>query len=1627
MNQGHDDIAIIGLACVFPGARNAQRFWENIIHKVDAVSDPPPDWEAEFFFDPENKTNDRTYCKRGGYLGQLAEFNPMDYGVMPNSVDGTEPDHFMALRAASEALADAGYSDPAKLTDLRHRTEVIIGRGTYVNRGNTTAIQHSVVLDSVLRVLRQLHPEHTDAELAEIRKALKSTLPPFNADTAPGLVPNIISGRIANRLDLMGPNYIVDAACASSLIAVDLAINDLHGGRCDMALAGGVHASTPPTIMAIFSQLKALSRKGQIRPFDRDADGTLLGEGVGMVVLKRLPDAERAGDQVYAVIKGIGAASDGRALGLLAPRLEGEELALRRAYEAAGVDPATIELIEAHGTATLVGDVVELEALNNVFGLRQGDIPRCALGSVKSMISHTMPASGMASLIKTALALHHKVLPPTLHCENPNPKLELEKSNFHLNTETRPWIHGSRQAPRRAGVNAFGFGGINAHVVLEEYAGPHPAPCFQHDWDSEMFVVSAETRPEMLREAERLREFVASFSGELPLKNLAWTLNHKEPKASRLAIVAISREDLQQKIERAIEKLRDERTTRIRAIEGIYYFSKPLAAAGGKVALVFPGEGAQYTNMLADLCVHFPEVRGFFDLMDRAFEGHPRGYLPSTTIFPPPDSRGGGAGEGRLFSMDAGAEAVFAANQALYALIEKLGIPADAMVGHSTGEHSALLAAGVVRADNEGELIRHIRGVNGVFENLKNSADIPQGILLAVAGADHALLEKLVAESGGKLHIALDNCPHQVVLCGPEPAIDGMMQALAGKAAICQKLPFARAYHTPWFEVFSQPLRRYFDTAAIGKPNVALYSCVTAAPYPADPDEIRRLCSIGWARTVRFRETVQAMHKDGVQIFVEVGPRGNLTGFIDDILRGKTYTAVPANVQHRSGILQLQHMLAQLVAHGVPVSLAHLYERRDPAPIQQETKSKPALAISGGLHPVRLPPDFALPRHAPALTLVPVAEAPAPSTPARKPSPEPAAPPSPPPVIQQHFQTMAQFLEVQNHVMSAYLARRKGAPPAATVKPVAAAPAPSPPPFPFITEVLELTPGLRARTRHRFSLDRERLFAHHTLGRNISKDDPELSGLPVVPLTIFMEILAETAALLQPGKVLVGMRDFRAYRWITLEQAGVTIELSAEQREGSGAVYVTLREAGSDEGNAARIRPIWAEGLMLFAQQYPPPGPPRVFTLENERHTRWTPDRLYVEGMFHGPTFQAVKTIERTGDNGTTSLMEVPPRNAMFAGIPEPLFLTDPVVLDAAGQVVAFWSQEQLDPTGDIFPYRLTALECYGPPPEVGARVECRVTVTHVSEKEIHSDIEILDARGHLLYRIGKWEDRRFPQSPEFWQLRIAPQESCLSSLWNEPIAAFRQAPSEHGPLVCYRLDGFSPEFFEASHGIWLKVLAHLVLSRREREEWISMRAVDKRRHEWLLGRCAAKDAVRLLLEKHLHVKLSPADVQIVPDAYGRPRAEGAWTSRLGVQPAISISHSQGAAVALAALDAGQLVGIDLESLRQGREGFEAIAFSPEERHMLDAMRQDLRPEWALRMWCAKEAVAKALGRGLSAGLQAFHITSTEIDTGVVQVELRDGVLEQFPHLRGKCMTAYTAREADFVFSTIVYQQGAVQ
>jgi phosphopantetheine--protein transferase-like protein len=1629
------EVAIVGMACIYPGAGNVQQFWENILQKKDAISDPPADWEADFYYDPESQADDRTYCKRGGYLGKLAQFNPLEFGVMPNAIDGCVPDHFLALRVAQEALEDAGYADPLRLGPLKERTGVILGHGAYINRGHSALIQHLMVVDSILRILKQLYPEYTEEQLAALKKELKASAPPLQPQNAPGLVPNMISGRIANRLDLMGPSYIVDGACASSLLAVDMAMRELLTGKCDMVVAGGVHCGSTPPIVIAFSQLQALSRKGEIRSFDSAADGTLLSEGLGMLILRRLADAERDGNKIYAVLKGVGVASDGRAMGLLAPRLEGEELALRRAYEAAAVEPASVGLIEGHGTATLVGDATELEALNRVFGARSGDVPRCALGSVKSMIGHCIPASGLAGIIKVALALHQKVLPPTINCTEPNAKLSSETSNLYINTETRPWIHGSQRSPRRGGVSAFGFGGINAHAVLEEYTGSKVPANLQHQWDSELFVISGDTRHAMLAEAERVHAFAVDTTQSFTLKDLAWSLNcDRQRERCRLAIVATSREDLCAKLERSIARLADAGTSRIRDLEGIYYFQKPLAGDGGKLAFVFPGEGSQYLNMLADLSVHFPEVRRAFDLMDRAFQDHPRGYLPSEVIVPPPLH----PATQRLWSMDVGTEAVFCANLALFELLDHLGVRPDAMVGHSTGENSALPCSGMVQLADDAELVERVQVLNRVFEELRNNNQIAECSLLAVGGVPPERLWQMAKESNGQLYVAMDNCPNQVVLCGTEEAIVRTLDALAGGAAVCQRLPFSRAYHTPWFKNFSDMLRQYLGGLRVARPLVPLYTCVNADLFPDDLEQIREIASSGWSRTVRFRETIEKMYSDGIRMFVEVGPRANLTSFIDDTLRGKSHLAVASNVPYRSGILQMHHLLGQLAAHGLPLQLEHLYERRAPRPVDRPVRTKPAVQLLLGMQPVRLRDGFQLPGSPREARRMEAAPEPVPHAPSRaiaRAVSDPgvfahaalatgadASHASPPAdirsalspraaVVQQHFNTMEQFLAVQQQVFGAFFTNRSETPP-----PVPARPASDSTPLPYASEILEIVPGVRARMRHRFSL--EPLYQHHALGFDVSAEDPSLVGLCVVPLTVSVEMLAEAASVLEPGRVVVGVREMRSQRWIMLDEPGPTIELTAE-RKAPGVVEVKIREGDADRA----IRPVWIEGTVLFADDYPGAGLPMPFHLTDSKPSRWTPGTLYPQGMFHGPLMRGVISVDRTGKNGASATLEILTSNGLLRAFPIANFLLDPLCIDAVGQLTAFWSQEHVDPFCDLFPYHFGSLECFSPMPPAGTRVEGRILITHVGEREIRCDLEVLDWSGVLLYRIRGWEVRRFLQSGDLWNYRICPRDAMLSKPSDEWMGNFGASSS----LACCRLDRFPPGFLETSFGVWLKMLALLSLGPRERESWGSMKAVDKRRIDWLLGRCAAKDAVRTLVRRKFGLALYPADIEILPDAQGAPRVYGAWTKQLGVQPVVSISHSGGSAVALAALDADHLVGIDIESVSPVREGFEAVAFTPQEREIVAAMPDQQRREWFLRLWCAKEALGKALGRGLSQGLKSLEVMQIQPESGRVQLSIRNGLSEAFPHLRDKSLSVYTNRNEQYVFSTFIHSPGSVE
>ncbi|OLC55794.1 MAG: hypothetical protein AUH92_01435 [Acidobacteria bacterium 13_1_40CM_4_69_4] len=711
----------------------------------------------------------------------------------------------------------------------------------------------------------------------------------------------------------------------------------------------------------------------------------------------------------------------------------------------------------------------------------------------------------------------------------------------------------------------------------------------------------------------------------------------------------------------------------------------------------------------------------------------------------------------------------------------------------------------------------------------------------------------------------MDNCPHQVVVCGTDEEIARAQTDLRKKGAVCQRLPFSRAYHTPLFAPVCEELRAYYERAAFAAPRIPLYSCATAAPVPADPDEVRRLALEQWARPVRFRETIEAMYGAGFRIFVEVGPRGNLTAFVEDTLRGRPHLAVPSNLQRRPGMTQLHHLLALLAAHGVPLTLEPLYSDRGARRLPLEAvlagarlQARPDRSMALSLELPRLRVEDRLVARAAAPPATALALAP--------PGPAAAAPPAQRPAgsaaMHEYLRTMETFLKTQQEVMQAALSGG-GRP---WRLPILDAPA------------RRQTDGSLA-FRKDLSADEEPFVLDHTLGGSVS-DDPTLRALPVFPLTMSLEIMAEAATLALPGRLPVGMRSVRAHRWLAFAAPRLTVEIAAAPRPGGNEVDVRISELR--EGGAALLT---VEGTVVLGDRFP--AAPRAPALEigATRPFRWKPDELYAEGrlhgMFHGPSFRGVVSIDRAGEDGAEGTLRVLPRHGLFRSRPDPAFVLDPLLLDAASQVVGYWTANALERGFVVFPVGFERLDLYAPPLPPGAHAGCRVRGRSVGDDQIFADIEIVSGDGRTLARVTGWEVRRIDLPERFYAYRLAPRDVILST----PLPA----PAPARDSVLCRLD-LPERLLEADGRIWREGLAHTVLSRGEREAWRALPGAETRRTEWLLARLAAKDAVRLFLKERCGIRVCAADVEIGSDAHGRPVASGAWIGRAGGAPVLSMA-----------------------------------------------------------------------------------------------------------------------------------------
>jgi acyl transferase domain-containing protein/NAD(P)-dependent dehydrogenase (short-subunit alcohol dehydrogenase family) len=904
------DIAVVGMSSLFAKAKNLDEYWRNIVEEIDCITEVPENrWKISDYYSPNTSDPDKSYSKVGGFIPDI-NFNPMEFGLPPNIIELTDSSQLLSLVAAKAALEDAGYWQNEKFNkEIRQRTGVVLG----VGGGQKLLVTLNARLQYPIweRTLRAYGIPEKD--LAAVTEHIKSAYTRWEENSFPGMLGNVIAGRITNRFDLGGTNCVVDAACATALSAIKMAVMELQLGHVDMIITGGVDTDNSPAMYLSFSKTPAFSKKNQIRPFDDGSDGIVIGEGIGLVVLKRLSDAVRDGDKIYSVIKGIGSSSDGKNKSIYAPQSSGQSLALKRTYEQAGYSMNTVGLIECHGTGTPTGDPSEFDSLKIEMANQQAEKQSIALSSVKSQIGHTKSTAGAAGFIKASLALYNKVLPATINITTPNRKFDIEHTPFYINTLTRPWIKPSN-APRRASVSAFGFGGTNFHIALEEYQPEH-TESYRSYTSSYAVLLTADSKNELIQKAGQvLQQLDAPNANEILAdisdNALKITLQSNQPK---LGFVATNVEEAVAKLSAALQYISTTAKPVFEHPKGFYYSEDDLVK-GGKTAALFSGQGAQYVNMANEMACLFPPFREVVGKLDELFVKNGEKAL-SKVVYPVPAFNDTTKAQQKqeLTQTQYAQPAIGAISMAYYKLLKQSGFSPDMVAGHSFGELTALWASGAL-TEEDYLLLATARG-----RCMSANTGLERGSMLAV-GAD---LEKVkeVISTFKKLVIANINSDNQIVLGGDTKEIETALAEFQRLGISATKLPVSAAFHTSFVEHAAGPFSEVITKTNFKSPEIPVYSNTSAAKYPETVEAIKTTLSAHILKPVLFKDEIEQLYNDHARIFVEFGPKGILTNLVKKILNGREFIAIAINPSEEKGSeYQFKDAVIKMKIAGLPVA-----------------------------------------------------------------------------------------------------------------------------------------------------------------------------------------------------------------------------------------------------------------------------------------------------------------------------------------------------------------------------------------------------------------------------------------------------------------------------------------------------------------------------------------------------------------------------------------------------------------------------------------------------------------------------------------------------------------------------------
>jgi acyl transferase domain-containing protein/NAD(P)H-dependent flavin oxidoreductase YrpB (nitropropane dioxygenase family)/NAD(P)-dependent dehydrogenase (short-subunit alcohol dehydrogenase family) len=887
------DIAIIGMSVLVPGAQEHDVFWENILKKISQIREIPNDvMDWRVYYDANIKAKDKMVSKWGAFIDEVL-FDPLRFGIPPQSLKYISPGQLLLLEAVQKAIDDCSFGDSG--FDNKHTSVIIGSDGSCKLKG--------------LYEFRSFLPQYID----NLSDNDFDRLPEWNEESFPGILTNVLAGRVANRFNLGGANFSIDAACASSLTALDLAVKELEFGDSNMVIAGGVDIAQSAYSYMAFSKTHALSPTGESMPFDASANGIVLSEGVSVVVLKRLEDAQRDGDRIYSVIKGTGSSSDGKALGLTAPRSGGQEQAFNRAYSKANVSPSTLGYYEAHATGTIVGDQVELDTITAILNKSGAEAHSCAIGSLKGILGHTKTCAGILGVIKGTMSLYHKTLPPHPIKTTPINTLKPTSPAYILN-EGRPWFT-PKENLRTLGVSAFGFGGTNSHIVLEEYQN---STYKQADgaarWPFELFVLNAQTPEQLTNDLENLLKSLNDIS----IQNLlqiapAFALKAKKNENApvRLSIVASDLQDLKNKIEIVIKKINGDTAALPNTI------NLELNRSTGPISFVFPGQGSQYLDMAREIALYFPQMRKAIEDAAQLF-GDKTGDFLDKIMYPAATYTQEDEDTQRknITNTHNAQIAIGAVSVGFLDIFKAMQIIPNSVAGHSFGELTALHASGIIDrntffelAETRGRLMANVTSEDGTMAVVFQTPETVKALL-----QDQAV-------------IANYNAPKQTIISGKRTAIQDMLKQFAQNGIKAIPLEVSGPFHSPLYNAVQIPFNETIQNINTNPPTYPVFSNTSAMPYPDDDNAIKDVLKKHLLSPVHFSQQILNMYEKGTRIFIEVGPKNIMKGLIGQILEGKEHLALSTDSQNE-GLKGLLTLIGKLYSLGFNINLSSLFENR---------------------------------------------------------------------------------------------------------------------------------------------------------------------------------------------------------------------------------------------------------------------------------------------------------------------------------------------------------------------------------------------------------------------------------------------------------------------------------------------------------------------------------------------------------------------------------------------------------------------------------------------------------------------------------------------------------------------------